>query len=38
MRTTEPYSAFKCDYKRVKATPRYNKKLDILIAEVLTFY
>lgn len=37
MRTIERSSAFKRDYKRVKATPRYGKNLDSLIYHVLTF-
>ena len=35
MRTIERSSAFKRDYKHVKATPRYSKKLDSLISTVL---
>jgi|688.fasta_scaffold1138535_1 mRNA interferase YafQ len=35
MRTIERSSAFKRDYKRIKAMPRYSKNLDILISEVL---
>ena len=34
MRTIERSSAFKRDYKRVKATPRYSKKLDSLVSTV----
>ena len=37
MRTIERSTAFKRDYKRVKATPRYNKILDSLISEILEF-
>ena len=35
MKTIERSSAFKRDYKRVKATPRYNKNLDLLISDIL---
>ncbi len=37
MRTIERSSAFKRDYKRIKATPRYSKNLDLLISGVLEF-
>lgn len=37
MRKIERSSAFKRDYKRIKATPRYNKVLDLLISNVLEF-
>jgi mRNA interferase YafQ len=36
MRTIERSSAFKRDYKRVKATPRHGKDVDALLAGVLT--
>ena len=35
MRTIERSSVFKRDYKRVKATPRHAKDIDILLAAVL---
>lgn len=35
MRTIERSSAFKKDYKRVKAMPRYAKKLESLLKTVL---
>jgi len=35
MRTIERSSAFKRDYKRIKATPRYRKNLDTLISDIL---
>lgn len=35
MRTIERSSAFKRDYKRIKATPRYSKNLDLLISNIL---
>ena len=35
MRTIERSSAFKRDYKRIKATPRYRKNLDSLISDIL---
>ncbi|MGE3331974.1 MAG: type II toxin-antitoxin system YafQ family toxin [Candidatus Melainabacteria bacterium] len=35
MRTIERASAFKRDYKRVKATPRHNKDVDALLSVVL---
>jgi mRNA interferase YafQ len=35
MRTIERSSAFKRDYKRTKATPRYGKDLDSLLSAVL---
>jgi mRNA interferase YafQ len=34
-RTIERSSAFKRDYKCIKAIPRYSKNLDVLISEVL---
>ena len=37
MRTTERSSAFKRDYRRVKATPRYSKDIDSLVSAVVTF-
>ena len=36
MRTIERSTAFKRDYKRVKATPRHAKDVDLLLAAVLT--
>lgn len=35
MRTIERASAFKRDYKRVKATPRHRKDIDALLSVVL---
>lgn len=35
MRTIERSTAFKRDYKRVKATPRYRKDLDELLTDIL---
>ncbi len=35
MRTIERASAFKRDYKRVKATPRHSKDVDTLLSGVL---
>jgi len=35
MRTIERSSAFKRDYKRVKATPRHSKDIDSLVSSVL---
>lgn len=35
MRTIERSTAFKRDYKRIKATPRYHKNLDSLLSDVL---
>lgn len=35
MRTIERSTAFKRDYKRAKATPRYSKSLDLLISDIL---
>jgi mRNA interferase YafQ len=35
MRTIERSSAFKRDYKRAKATPRYSKDLDSLLSTAL---
>ena len=37
MRMIERSTAFKRDYKRIKAMPRYNKNLDTLISNVLEF-
>lgn len=37
MRTIERSTAFKRDYKRIKATPRYGKNLDLLISSVVEF-
>ena len=37
MRTIERSTAFKRDYKRIKATPRYRKDLDSLFSDVLKF-
>lgn len=37
MKTIERSSAFKRDYKRIKATPRYRKDLDALIKNVLEY-
>jgi len=36
MRKIERSSAFKRDYKHVKATPRYSKDIDVLLAVVLS--
>ena len=36
MRTLERSSAFKRDYKRVKATPRHRKDVDELLVPVVT--
>lgn len=36
MRTIERSTAFKRDYKRVKATPRHNKNIDSLVSAVIT--
>jgi mRNA interferase YafQ len=36
MRTIERSTAFKRDYKRVKATPRYRKTLDMLLSNIIT--
>jgi mRNA interferase YafQ len=36
MRTIERSSAFKRDYKRVKATPRHSKDIDSLVSTVVT--
>jgi len=36
MRTIERSSAFKRDYKRVKATPRHTKDLDPLLSEAVS--
>ena len=35
MRTIERSSAFKKDYKRVKATPRHSKDVDALISRIV---
>lgn len=35
MRTIERSSAFKRDYKRVKATPRHSKDIDSLVSTIL---
>lgn len=35
MRTIERSTAFKRDYKCIKATPRYRKDLDSLISDIL---
>jgi mRNA interferase YafQ len=35
MRTIERSSQFKKDYKRVKASPRHRKDLDVLLSSVL---
>ena len=35
MRTIERASAFKRDYKRVKATPRYSKDIDGLLSAIV---
>ena len=35
MRTIERSSAFKRDYKRVKAVPRHNKDVDSLVSTVV---
>ncbi len=35
MRTIERSSAFKRDYKRVKAMPRHNKDVDLLVPTVV---
>jgi len=35
MRTIERSSAFKRDYKRVKANPRHRKDLDLILSTVL---
>ena len=37
MRTIERSTAFKRDYKRIKATPHYRKNLDLLFADFLKF-
>lgn len=37
MRTIERSSAFKRDYKKVKATPRYSKNLDLLLSTIFSF-
>lgn len=35
MRTIERAAAFKRDYKRIKATPRYSKDIDALLSSVI---
>jgi mRNA interferase YafQ len=35
MRTIERSTAFKRDYKRIKATPRYKKELETLLSDIL---
>jgi mRNA interferase YafQ len=35
MRTIERVSAFKRDYRRVKATPRYSKDIDHLLTAIV---
>lgn len=35
MRTIDRATAFKRDYKKIKATPRYRKNLDELLTDVL---
>lgn len=37
MRTIDRSTAFKRDYKRIKATPRYRKDLDSLFSDILKF-
>ncbi len=37
MRTIERSTAFKRDYKRIKATPCYRKNLDSLFSDILKF-
>lgn len=37
MRTIERSTAFKRDYKRIKATPRYKNDLESLLSDVLKF-
>ena len=37
MRTIERSTAFKRDYKRIKANPRYRKNLDSLLTDILKF-
>ena len=37
MRTIERSTAFKRDYKRIKATPRYRKNLDSLISYIVEY-
>ena len=36
MRTIERSSAFKRDYKRIKATPRHRNDIDVLLTSILT--
>jgi mRNA interferase YafQ len=36
MRTIERASAFKRDYKRVKAAPRHARDIDLLLPDILT--
>ncbi|HSW68928.1 MAG TPA: type II toxin-antitoxin system YafQ family toxin [Gammaproteobacteria bacterium] len=37
MRMIDRSTAFKRDYKRIKATPRYRKDLDSLLSDILKF-
>lgn len=37
MRMIERSSVFKRDYKRIKATPRYRKCLDLLLSDIVHF-
>jgi len=37
MRMIERSTAFKRDYKHIKATPRYRKVLDSLLSDILEF-
>ncbi len=37
MRMIDRSTAFKRDYKRIKATPRYRKDLDFLLSDILKF-
>lgn len=37
MRMIERSTAFKRDYKRIKATPRYRKDFDSLLTDILKF-
>ena len=36
MRTIDRSTAFKRDYKRVKATPRHSKDVELLVSTILT--
>lgn len=36
MRTIERSSAFKRDYRRIKATPRYSRDIDSLLSAIIT--